>query len=154
MKASSNSKMLKQFQRTPWPFQETFHTPLKDLDRFVSTFSSVHQPLACGCVTIDQYVFEPKTLNAYLAQYSVSEQITHGVCLKADGQQQIEALLRATLADWIDFLFIPTPKRFAIYADHDEYTTFYANTKGDLSRIILALREKGFKKVDEYVRTF
>jgi len=154
MKASSNPKALKQFLRTPWPLQETFLTPLKDLERFVSTFISVSKPIKKGCVTINQYVMEPKTLNAYLAHHSVSEQIAHGVSLEAEGQQEVEALLRATLADWIDFLFIPTPKRFAIYADHDEYTTFYTNTKGDLSRIVLALREKGFKTVDGYERKF
>jgi hypothetical protein len=51
---------------------------------------------------------EPKTLNAYLDQHSVSEQVTRGDCLEADGQHEIEALLRATLADWIDLLSIPT----------------------------------------------
>ena len=118
----------------------------------MSTFTAVHQPIERGVVTIDGYVFEPKTLNAFLADRSVSEQITHAVSLEAEGQQEVEALLRATLADWIDFLFIPSPKRFAIYADHDEYITFYANTKGNLSKIVSVLRDKGFKKVDGYQR--
>lgn len=103
-------------------------------------------------MTIDGYVFEPKMLNAFLAKQSVSEQITHGVSLEAEGQQEVEALLQATLADWIDFLFIPSPKRFAIYADHDEYITFYANTKGNLSKIVSVLQERGFKTVDGYER--
>jgi hypothetical protein len=154
MRVSSNSKTLKQFQRNPWPFQTTFLTPLKDLERFVSTFAEVHQPIERGCVTIDGYIFEPKTLNAFLAQQSISEQITHNVALDAEGQQEVEALLCATLADWIDFLFIPSPKRFAIYADHDEYTTFYANTKGNLSKIVYALKESRFKKIDDYERSF
>ncbi|NOT22359.1 MAG: hypothetical protein HOP22_06490 [Nitrospiraceae bacterium] len=154
MRASINSKTLKQFQRNPWPFQTTFETPLKDLERFVSTFFAVHQPIESGCVTIDGYVFEPKTLNAFLTERSVSEQVTHDVVLEAEGQQEVEALLSATLADWIDFLFIPSPKRFAIYADHDEFTTFYANTKGNLSKIVHALREKGFKTIDDHIRTF
>ncbi len=152
MKASGNSKALKQFQRNRWPFQATFETPLKDLERFVSTFVSVHQPIEGGCVTIDDYVFEPKTLNALLAKQLISDQITHGVSLHAESQQEVEALLRATLTDWIDFLFIPAPKRFAIYADHDEYITFYANKKGNLSKIVSILREKGFKEVDDYER--
>ena len=154
MKVSSSPKTVKQFQRNPWPFQATFQTPLKDLERFVSTFISAHQFIQNGCMTIDDYIFEPKTLNAFLAQHSVSAVLTHGVSLEADGQQQVKALLRATLADWIDFLFIPFPKRFAIYADHDEYTTFYANTKGNLSKIVHALKEKRFEQVDDYERTF
>src|SRR5262245_40761002 len=148
MKASSNSKILKQFKRNPWPFQTTFVTPLKDLERFVSTFAGVHQPIERGSVTIDGYIFEPTTLNAILANQSVSEQITHGWVVEAEGQEEVETLLRATLADGIDFLFIPSPKRFAIYVDHDEYTTFYANTKGNLSKIVTVLREKGFTKVE------
>ncbi|MBX3302432.1 MAG: hypothetical protein KF693_09475 [Nitrospira sp.] len=152
MEASNDSKALSQFRRNPWPFQTTFETPLNDLERFVSVFFSVHQPIESGCVTIDDYVFEPKTLNAFLAKQSVSERITHGVSLKAEGQQEVETLLCATLADWIDFLFIPSPKRFAIYADHDEYITFYANTKGNLSKIVSILLEKGFKKVDDWER--
>lgn len=154
MRASSSPKTVKQFQRSPWPFQATFQTPLNDLERFVSTFVSAHHSIQSGCVTIDDYIFEPKTLNAFLAQYSVSAVLTHDISLEAESQQQVEALLRATLADWGDFLFIPSPKRFAIYADHDEYTTFYANTKGNLSKIVHALKEKRFEQVDDYERTF
>jgi hypothetical protein len=154
VKASTHSKALKQFLRNPWPFQTTFQTPFNDLERFVSTFIAVHQPIERGSVTINKYVFEPKTLNAFLAERSISQQITHGVSLEADGQQEVEALLRATLADWIDFLFIPSPGRFAIYTDHDEYTTFYASTKGNLSKLVSVLLEKGFKNIDDYVREF
>jgi hypothetical protein len=82
MRVSSNSKTLKQFQRNPWPFQTTFLTPLKDLERFVSTFTAAHQPIERGCVTIDGYIFEPKTLNAFLANQGISEQITHNVALR------------------------------------------------------------------------
>ena len=114
----------------------------------------MHQPIERGSVTINKYVFEPKTLNTFLAERSISQQITHGVSLEADGQQEVEDLLRATLADWIDFFFIPSPGRFAIYTDHDEYTTFYASTKGNLSNLVSVLLEKGFKNIDDYVREF
>lgn len=154
MRTSKNVKILKQFHRLPWPFQNTFLTPLDDLDRFVSTVVSVHHTIEKGCLAIDDYVFEPKTLNAFLAKQSISDRITHGVCLEAEAPDEVAAILHATLADWIDFLFLPTPKRFAIYADHDEYTTFYANTKGNLSQIVYALHKKGFKRIEDYVRTF
>ena len=154
MNVFNNSPAIKRFQHSPWPFQASFQTPLKDLDRFVSTFLSAHRPIDGGCVTIDGYVFEPKTLNAFLAQYSLSEQSTHGITFEAENQTELEALLRATLADWIDFLFISRPKAFAIYADHDEYTTFYANRRGNLSKIVQAMRKAEYNQVNEYERTF
>ena len=143
---------LKRIRRTTWKFQQTFLTPLKDLERFVSTIMSSHAPIEKGCVTIDQYGFEAKTLKAFLDQHSISDEIGHDVSLEAVGQQEAEALLRSTLADWVDFFFVPTPKPFVIYADHDEYTTFYAHTKSNLNRIVHALSDKGFETVEDYER--
>lgn len=153
MKLLSTPGSLKRFRRTPWKFQQTFLTPLKNLEPFVSTIISAHAPLEKACVTIDQVVFEPQSLKAFLAQYSISEEVGHDISLEAVGQQVVKALLRSTLADWIDFLFVPTPKAFVIYADHDEYTTFYANTKGDLNRLVIALSANGFEMVEDYERT-
>ena len=152
MTFTSTPGSLKRFRRTPWKFQQTFLTPLKDLERFVSIIISAHPPPEKACVTIDQVVFAPKTLKAFLSQHSISEEVGHDISLEAVGQQEIEELLRSTLADWIDFVFIPTPKPFVIYADHDEYTTFYANTQGNLNRIVDALSEKRFEKVEDYER--
>jgi hypothetical protein len=41
-----------------------------------------------------------------------------------------------------------------IYADHDEYTTFYGNTKSNLTGIVSALSENGFKQVQNWERRF
>jgi hypothetical protein len=152
MTLSSTPGTLKSFRRSPWKFQQTFLTPLKDLERFVSTILSAHPPPETACVTIDEVVFEPRTLNAFLAQHSISGDLARDVSLEAVGPQEVEALLRSTLADWIDFLFVPTPKPFVIYADHDEYTTFYASSKGNLSKVVDALSGKGFQKVEDYER--
>jgi len=45
------------------------------------------------------------------------------------GDDAIEtaALLRAARADWVDFVFIPNPKPFVVYGDHDEFTTILAH---------------------------
>jgi hypothetical protein len=43
--------------------------------------------------------------------------------------KEIAPLLEAALGDWVDFLFVPVPKPFAIYADHDDYITLYANSR-------------------------
>lgn len=152
MTLSSTPGALKRFRQSPGRFQQTFQTPLKDLERFVSTMFSTHSPPERGCVTIDEVVFEPRTLNSFLAQHSISGELGSDMSLEATGTQEVEALLCSTLADWIDFLFVPTPKPFVIYADHDEYTTFYANSKGNLNRVVDALSGKGFQKVEDYER--
>jgi hypothetical protein len=64
----------------------------------------------------------------------------------------VEELLHTAFSDWFDFLFVPTPKPFVIYADHDEYTTFYANTRSNLNRVVQALSAKGFEEIAEYKR--
>ena len=70
----------------------------------------------------------------------------------ATGPQEIEDLLHAALSDWLDFLFVPAPRPFVIYADHDEYTTFYANTRSNLNRVAEPLLARGFEEVSGYQR--
>jgi hypothetical protein len=52
-----------------------------------------------------------------------------------------EALI-AVLSDCVDFLFIPTPTSFVIYADHDEYITFYAHTRSNLNQVANPLQHR------------
>jgi hypothetical protein len=47
---------------------------------------------------------------------------------------------------------MPAPKPFVIYADHDEYTTFFANTKSNLNRVAQPLTAGGFVSVPDYER--
>jgi hypothetical protein len=67
---------------------------------------------------------------------------------------EVEELLEAALSDWLHFLFVPTPKPFVIYADPDEFITFYANKKSNLSGVVEALSAKGFKVVSDFERVF
>jgi hypothetical protein len=143
---------VKRFRRTPWRFQKTFQTPLKDLQPFVATIFSAHESLQDGCVTIEQVVFEPKHLSAVLAKHSLPAQFGRDLLLAASGREEAAELLEAALGDWIDFIFVPTPKPFVIYADHDEYTTFYANTKSNLDPVVEALSARGFKLIQDYER--
>ena len=152
MKLSQIQGSLKRFRRTPWRFQQTFHTPLKNLRPFVSTIASALEPLSGGCVTIDEVVFEPKHLIKLLAEHSLPAEYGHDWSLTAEGQHETEALLEAALGDWVDFVFVPSPRPFVIYADHDEYATFYANTKSNLNRVAQALSANGFEKVLGYER--
>lgn len=152
MKLSQSQGSLKRFRRTPWRFQQTFHTPLKNLRPFVGSIASALEPLSGGCVTIDQVVFEPKHLTRLLAEHSLPAEYGHDWSLTAEDQGETEALLEAALGDWVDFVFVPIPKTFVIYADHDEYLTFYANTKSNLNRVVQALAAKGFAIIPGYER--
>jgi len=73
--------------------------------------------------------------------------------LHAEGKEAIAELLQAALADWVDFLFVPVPEVVAMYADHDEYTTFYTRDVATLKKMFSDLEECGFKAVLDYTRT-
>jgi hypothetical protein len=132
----------------------TFLTPVKDLNNFVSTILSTNGPFEEGSVTIAQIVFEPRNLIVLLSNYSLSKEFQNDWSLLAEDEKQVHELLRTALSDSVDFLCVPTPKPFVIYADHDEYTTFYANTKGNLNQPVNALLAKWFKPVLNYQRNF
>lgn len=151
MKMLDSPGALKQLRKTPWRFQQTFKTPLKRLDPFVAAIVLTGEPEA-ACITINEAVFEPKHLVDLLARYSLPGRYGKGVSVTAAGQREIQELLCAAFADWLDFLFVPQPKRFVIYADHDEYATFYANTRSNLNRIVRPLLSQGFEAIPEYTR--
>ena len=46
----------------------------------------------------------------------------------------------------MDFWFIPTPEAFVIYADHDEYTTFFANSNANLNGVVEPLLKQSSKR--------
>jgi len=152
MTLSEASGALKKFRRTPWKFQQTFLTPLQSVQSFVEAIMSTNPQMKSGCVTIEQAVFEPTHLINLLASLSIPPRYECDVSLTAIGQQEVETLLHAVFNDWIDFIFVPEPKSFAIYADHDEYTTFFAHTRSNLNRVVKALADDEFKMVQDYER--
>ena len=152
MTVSNTPGVMKKSGRAAWKFQTTFSTPLKSLDAFVSTILPDHGGFERASVTIDEIVFDPKTLNALLANSSLSANLGHDWSIADEGKENVRKLLVASLSDWVDFLFVPVPKPFVIYADHDEFTTFYANTKSNLNRVVPALLDKGFSQVPDYQR--
>jgi hypothetical protein len=142
---------IKKFKRTPWRFQRTVETPpLKDLERFVSVILGAN-PCERAKVTIDDYVFEPKMVNALIG--NASGGIRHDLAIEATGRE-VGRLLVACFSDWVDFLFVPTPKPFVIYADHDEYATFYAISKSNLNLVTEPIRKAGFTLVEDWTREF
>jgi len=145
---------IKKFRKTPWKFQQTFETPLKNLPAFVRAIVSASQPLQTGSLTIDQWIFKPKHLIELLTDYSLPLRYAHDVCLTACGEQEVETLLQTVFSDWIDFIFAPKPKSFAIYADHDKFTTFFAHTRSNLNRVVKSLAGQGFRMIEGYQRRF
>ena len=152
MLLSENLSALAEFRRTAWEFQQTFETPLKNLPAFVSTIVGAGEQWRTASATLELVVFEPQDLIALFSNNSIPPHFEPGVTVTADGREEIEALLCALLGDWIDFVFIPEPETFAIYADHDEFTTFYAHTRSNLNRVTEALLKMGFRQVLDYER--
>jgi hypothetical protein len=152
MNVSLTPGAIKKFHRTPWRFQQTFQTPLKDLDRFVASILSADESIESGVVVIDRYAFEPQSLKTLLG--NPTQALGHDCSISTAGRDEVRKLLRTTLSDWIDFVFIPSPKPFVIFADHDEYATFYANTKSNLNRVVSVLSEKGFRQIKGWQRRF
>src|SRR5262249_41441496 len=149
MKLSDAPTTLKQLRKTPWKFQQTFKTPLEKLEPFVAAIVSLGLPKTAS-VTIQQAVFEPKHWINLLTHHSLPAKYGKGMGLIATGESEIQELLRAAFSDPVDFIFVPSPKRFVIYADHDEFTTFYANTTSQTNRIAEGLSTLGVKRVPEY----
>jgi len=151
MQVSDAAGAKKQLHTLSWSFQQTFKTPVRTLAPFAATIVSAGS-LQAAFVTIEQVVFEPEHLISLLSEYSLSHSFRKGTTVTASGSNEVAKLLRAAFADSVDFLFVPRPKSFVIYADHDEYATFYANTKSNLNRVVAALSAKSFEQVADYTR--
>ena len=133
-------------------FQATFRTPKRQLPLFTSTVLTAHIPPEAGSVTLEQVVFTPKNLEALLMSNDLPLAYGRDTTITASGARESEALLEAAWGDWLDFYFVPAPSPFQLFADHDEYTTFFAATKGHLAKIVTALSTAGFSRVDGYQR--
>jgi hypothetical protein len=141
---------LKKFRRSPWRFQQTVELPaLGDRDRFVSTIIAAVDGLASATLTIDEVVFNTERMTD-LCRAAVT--LKHDTAITALSAAELSALLMAAFWDGPDFICIPTPKPFVFYADHDNWITFYANTKSNHNRIIEPMTSNGYKIVPDWRR--
>lgn len=145
---------INKFGRTAWKFQQTFRTPLKNLEPLISSVITAVPRIQAACLTIDKVIFEPKHLIALMTRHQAPLRYVRDITITASGTNESEALLLAALSDWIDFLFVPRPKPFVIYADHDEYTTFYAQTRSNLNSVTCPLARQGVEEIPGYRRHF
>lgn len=146
MNKEETTDRIARFKADKWPCQTTFHTPLEDLPRFVSTAVSALGPLEKAVLAIDEVVFEPKTLKAFLSKYGINDEPLDGSEYQASGQTEAEGLLVAALSDWLDFLYLPYPERLAVYADHDEFITSYTNNRQELNYLNDVVKSAGYEK--------
>jgi hypothetical protein len=147
---SDQPEEIKRFRSAPWLCQKTFETPLKSLDRFVEAFLVLF-PLESGALSTDLIVFEPRNMLKLMADSSIKVKDQWRFTIRAD-RENISELLTAALGDWIDFLFVPSPESFALYSDHDEYTTFYTHAPETLLLLTSTLEQIGIAPVSEYRR--
>lgn len=143
----------KRLRKAVGRYQATFHTPLEQLPAFVATLLGAAEALRSASVTIEQVVFEPKNLHALLPTVGL-EAIRRDTVITTVGHHTSDQLLRAALADWVDFFLVPVPQQYVLYADHDEYLTLFAATKSVVSSVRSVVRSAGFEQVSGYQRNW
>ena len=101
---------------------------------------------------MDQVISEPQHLQALAARASLQPETFHRCLLQVSGEMEVQDLLQAALTDSIDFLFMPTPRHLVIYADHDEYITFFGAKKSHLSGVKEFMQASGIREIENYRR--
>ena len=107
-------------------------------------------PATEASVTIDQIIFEPKSLLELLMTRGIHTEDLMDANIRATGHADVLALLESRLSDWVDFLFVPSPNRFVLYADHDEWTTIFATNEVDLASMSAAMCSGSFEMITNY----
>jgi hypothetical protein len=154
MNVTLKSGALKKFRRTPWRFQQTMEIPQGHgaHERFATAIVTAHGKIVEAMVIIDEIVFGTECMEALCPDHAALA-LARDTSLSATGHD-VPELLAAALMDGLDFVFIPTPKPFVCYADHDQWITFYSNTKSNLNHIIEPLASGGYKLVQDWQREF
>lgn len=103
-----------------------------------------------AALTLDNVVFGIERVAGLVR--APNESLGRESAILAETGDEAEALLLAAFMDGPDFIFVPKPRPFVIYADHDDWITFYANTTSHLNGIIRPLAEAGFRLVQDWRR--
>lgn len=101
---------LRRLKRTAWSHQRTFVTPLNDLPRFVGKLLGGIDGLRAATAHIELVVFEPKALQSLVGE--AERAVADGDSIRTEGAAGASDLLGACLACWVDFWFVPEPKRW------------------------------------------
>lgn len=138
----------------PFEFQQTYHTSLDNLSAFV------HSLLAPFTFTdaelrIETWVFTPEAFLQQLQTFDIaaSSGDLNGAIIHAQNRNEAETLLEAALGEWMDFAFFPISGDFAIYSDHDEYTTVFTKTQQAMTSLSESMMQQGFKLISDWMWT-
>src|SRR6185295_15850363 len=99
MLAAPQPGLIKKFHRTPWRFQQTFHTPLQNLPSFTATILDSLDHLNSGTVMIDSVIMEAKKLEALLISHQLQHDLRHDSSIIAPTFSEVQPLLSAALGD-------------------------------------------------------
>ena len=150
MIVSQSAGAVKKFRRTPWRFQQTISSS-GDPEGLAATIVAAHGEMEEVIVTIDEVVFNTVRLSELLPD-GPTLQLGRDSAISASSPEEIQKLLVAAFDDGVDCICSPTPKPFVFYADHENWITFYANTKSNLNLIIEPMERAGYKLVKNRVR--
>ena len=151
MKISLASSKGWRLREAPFPFQQTYVTPLTDLSRFVHALLAPFE-ISTAEIWIEQIIFKPEELIDYLSSHGITtdEGALNRAVIHAEDGSEAATLLECVLSQWTDFAFIPSPKKFVIYADHDEFTTVFMASDQLLASLRSDMKLQGFKAVDDW----
>ena len=154
MKLESNAPENAWLTTPPFPFQQTYATPLDDLQHFIETLLDPFE-VSRASVWIETLVFNPKELVWYLRGSGIhsNEGELNNSLLLAENRSEAATLLECILGQWADFAFLPTPREFVIYADHDEFTTVFTKSTEKLSSLRKHMKAEGFREVRDWTWT-
>ncbi|HWR15624.1 MAG TPA: hypothetical protein VN577_12400 [Terriglobales bacterium] len=146
MRVRLNPGTIKKFGRTAWRYQRTYQIPAgKNVARFASAIIQALEEARDANLTVDNLVFEPEHLKTLIGSNEMH--LEHDVTIEVEGRDALIQVLEAAMKDIGDFLFVPRPKRFVLYADRNQRATFFSQSAASLNKMSEFLSNEGFQEL-------
>jgi hypothetical protein len=126
----------------------TVQTPLQRLPWFIGVLLSGYEQEVEAVVHVTEVVFEPKSFQRYRQSHGISDSIRERPALLASSVRDLQPLLEAAFADWIDFALYLSSGQLALAADHDEWTRIFARRKAEVTRALKPLIDGGVEVIE------
>jgi hypothetical protein len=138
-------------RRREWKRQMTCETPLEHLPWYTARLVEQLLPFDQALLIIDKVVFDfPPELEDMRRAVGETRPVHQAPGhLFQDDSEGFRAALEAALSEWIDLRALFSPAKNALWADHDEYTTFFSESSGKVAEVRRVLSEGGVK-IAEY----
>ena len=140
----------KHCRRREWKCQTTCITPLKRLPWYTAVLVEQLRPFDRALLVIDQVVFDVPPVLKKLRRHAGERRSVHDAPGHAfeNEVEAFRAVLKAALSDWVDLRALFSPSDHALWADHDEYTTFFSESSGKIAEVRRVLGEAGVQLTD------